>query len=182
MRASLSLAQCAPTASPHVECLPSAGRVKRPTNLISIDALRELLTLDRETGRVYFKARPHASKESRFPRHKAGSLADTGTYPTRGYRRIRICIGGVPHDLLAHRVVFALAHGRWPEHEIDHINRDRTDNRPENLRDVSHAVNMANSTARLNLRRASRVSPVRLDAGVSSAPASAEALSSVKGC
>jgi len=35
-------------------------------------------------------------------------------------------------------------HRRWPEHDIDHINGVRADNRISNLRDVVRAVNLQN--------------------------------------
>lgn len=44
----------------------------------------------------------------------------------------------------AHRVVFFLYHGRWPDGEIDHINGDRLDNRPLNLREADRSLNSAN--------------------------------------
>lgn len=44
----------------------------------------------------------------------------------------------------AHRVVWFLFYGEWPYFEIDHINRDRTDNRIHNLRDVTHKTNCNN--------------------------------------
>lgn len=47
---------------------------------------------------------------------------------------------------MAHRVVWALYYGNWPEHTVDHINRDPSDNRIENLRDVSQATNNTNKS------------------------------------
>jgi hypothetical protein len=47
---------------------------------------------------------------------------------------------------VAHRVAWALYYGSWPEHTIDHINRDPSDNRIENLRDVPQAVNNTNKS------------------------------------
>ena len=41
------------------------------------------------------------------------------------------------------RIVFRMFKGFWPN-EIDHINRIKDDDRIENLRDVSHLVNMQN--------------------------------------
>jgi hypothetical protein len=40
--------------------------------------------------------------------------------------------------------MFFMAHGRWPAEYLDHINLDRSDNRPGNLREVSHAQNHQN--------------------------------------
>lgn len=50
---------------------------------------------------------------------------------------------------LTHRVIWYLHYGKWPAHNIDHINRDRLDNRIENLRDVSQSINTRN---RANVR------------------------------
>jgi hypothetical protein len=44
----------------------------------------------------------------------------------------------------AHRLAWALAHGKWPEQQIDHINGDKTDNRLCNLREASGRVNSEN--------------------------------------
>lgn len=44
-----------------------------------------------------------------------------------------------------HRVIFLYHHGYLPEHEIDHINRVRDDNRIENLREVSVQCNQRNT-------------------------------------
>jgi len=47
--------------------------------------------------------------------------------------------------LLAHRIIYAIAHGAMPAGQIDHINGNRMDNRIENLRDVSASENSHNS-------------------------------------
>jgi len=44
----------------------------------------------------------------------------------------------------AHRVAWAMHYGSWPKHTIDHINGDKTDNRIENLRDVTKSENCRN--------------------------------------
>lgn len=50
----------------------------------------------------------------------------------------------------AHRLVYAYFNGHFPEHEIDHINRVRSDNRIENLRDVTRAQNVWNEDRKPN--------------------------------
>ena len=47
----------------------------------------------------------------------------------------------------AHRLAFALMCGRWPN-VIDHVNRNRTDNRWVNLREANKAGNAKNAGLR----------------------------------
>ena len=42
------------------------------------------------------------------------------------------------------RVVYAWCTGAWPVNQIDHINRDWSDNRIQNLRDVDSRTNIQN--------------------------------------
>jgi hypothetical protein len=53
-------------------------------------------------------------------------------------------------EYLAHRVVWLLHHGCWPENQIDHINGVRDDNRIENLRDVGYVENARNAKKNSN--------------------------------
>ena len=69
----------------------------------------------------------------------AGRPALTSIDP-RGY--YRGAIGG--RSVYAHRVAIALCSGEWPSDEVDHINRDRSDNRLCNLRVVTHSENRKN--------------------------------------
>ena len=46
---------------------------------------------------------------------------------------------------LVHRIVYALHYGIFPE-VVDHVNRDRSDNRVENLRSADSCKNAWNST------------------------------------
>lgn len=77
-----------------------------------------------------------------FTRLSTSSRADT--IMTIGYRRVRVTIGGVKHEFLAHRLAWLMVHGRWPENEIDHINGDRSDNSISNLRHATRLQNARN--------------------------------------
>lgn len=67
-----------------------------------------------------------------------GSIA--GCIDDKGYRTIRL--GGKNYK--AHRLIWLYHHGEWPKNGIDHIDRDPGNNRIENLRDVSRALNNLN--------------------------------------
>ena len=72
---------------------------------------------------------------------KRGDLA--GAF-SRGYIHIRVHDG----DYAAHRLVILYMTGKWPDHTVDHINLNPSDNRWCNLRDVPHSINCANSPAK----------------------------------
>lgn len=127
--------------------------MSEPASRPSVAFLSEAMRVDHDTGFLYWRERPrhHFLTELhwvRFNSSKAGQRADVGRYSSNGYRRVRMNYRSRRIAITAHRVVFAIVYGQWPQHEIDHINRDRTDNRPANLRDVTHAVNCQNFQGR----------------------------------
>ncbi len=71
------------------------------------------------------------------------SMATMGTYAgsvnARGH--VNVCVDNKMYA--AHQIVFLMFHGYIPK-EIDHINRDKTDNRIENLRSCSSNQNKGN--------------------------------------
>ncbi len=52
----------------------------------------------------------------------------------------------------AQRLVWLYVHGYFPEYEIDHKDRDKTNNRIKNLRIVTHTCNLRNTKIRSNNR------------------------------
>jgi hypothetical protein len=79
---------------------------------------------------------------------RAGKRADL-LNKALGYRRVRFAYAPYKDaSYWAHRVVWLLHHGDWPEHDIDHINRDRSDNRIENLRQATKQENCTNKAAK----------------------------------
>jgi hypothetical protein len=57
-----------------------------------------------------------------------------------------IGVGGKQYP--AHRLAWFYVHKEWPPGDIDHINRNRLDNRISNLRAVTRSQNLHNATPR----------------------------------
>ncbi|UOF81797.1 endonuclease [Caudoviricetes sp.] len=96
-----------------------------------LQRLRDALTYDSTTGEFRWTIWRGANA-------KAGSIA--GGTDSKGHRQIRFEMKLYG----AHRLAWVMTHGRWPDQELDHINRDRSDNRLLNLRECSHAENSKN--------------------------------------
>lgn len=73
-----------------------------------------------------------------FIRRSTGKVA--GHRKDNGY--LHFHFAGKKHG--AHRLAWLYVHGSWPEHDVDHINGIRSDNRIVNLRDVSRSENLQN--------------------------------------
>lgn len=111
--------------------------------------LRQLLRYEPETGKLFWRERKpfwfRGMKRSELTICLAWNVKYAGkeamTYTTSyGYLS-----GAVfEHGLQSHRVIWAIFYGRWPKDQIDHINGNRTDNRIENLREVSSLRNNQN--------------------------------------
>lgn len=98
------------------------------------DILFDKLAYDCETG-VFIWKRSSG-------RCAKGSVA--GATDKRGY--IFIKIDG--RNYSAHRLAWYFVHGQWPESEIDHENRNPSDNRISNLRQCTRSENNANTGIR----------------------------------
>jgi hypothetical protein len=112
--------------------------------LIPIEYLRECFDCDFATGFLTWKHRPREHFVTKrgwsiFNVKYAGKLA--GTLHVKGYLVVRLTFNGREFLLGVHRVVFALAHGRWPMYGVDHRNGVRSANNLNNLREATNAQN-----------------------------------------
>jgi hypothetical protein len=95
------------------------------------------LQVDTETGDIYSTM----VLESRFGNHR-GLYKLIGWSDPDGYKRIHLRDGKRSKGVAAHRIVWLSAHRDIPDnYVVDHINRDRTDNRLPNLRLLHHSLN-----------------------------------------
>lgn len=118
------------------------------------DVLRQLLSYDPETGKLFWKERDvrwfkdgRRSAQGnadwwnkRFAGKEAFTAREGSGYASGG-------IFGVIHK--GHNVIWVMENGSI-QGEIDHINGDKADNRLCNLRDVSRAENMRNKSRNAN--------------------------------
>ena len=126
--------------------LPTERMVQRGSD-VPADTLARLLRYDPTTGALHWKARttdlfPHSlmpeAQCKTFNKQFAGKEALTAA--SKGYR-----VGRLFNRMVqAHRVAFALHHGRWPTGQVDHIDGNPLNNTASNLREVTNAENHKN--------------------------------------
>ena len=103
--------------------------------MLTPERLREVLHYCEETGRWTWRVPPNW-------RFQIGDEA--GSINHSGYRKIRID----GRFYLSSRLAFLFMRGSWPKHEIDHKNRDRSDDSWDNLREATRAQNNWNQGVR----------------------------------
>lgn len=124
---------------------------------LPVELLRSLLRYEPETGHLFWKERPVSMFKDHGGRYSAEWCCKTFNQKHAGKRALTAltdrgyCAGGILGRVYAaHRVAWALHHGSWPSDglEVDHINRDRQDNRIDNLRLASKTQNGHNKVMR----------------------------------
>lgn len=103
-------------------------------NTLTIERLREALHYDPRTGVFTWRRSTGRARAG----DRAGFVCDIHGYEFIG-------LGGIHHR--AHRLAWMYMTGAMPENVIDHRDGDRANNRFENLRDVTQAVNAQNIRA-----------------------------------
>jgi hypothetical protein len=103
---------------------------------MNAEFLKNFLNYNPETG-VFTRRHAWGAK-------LAGSII--GGLSPQGYWQIQIN----RRTYGAHRLAWLYVYGEWPKYQIDHINRNRSDNRISNLRDISRNENLHNTAAKCN--------------------------------
>lgn len=102
------------------------------------ERLKELLDYDPETGIFTRKVRT-----SNFIR--VGAITKKAKKDT-GYLMISVD----NREYRAHRLAFLFMEGYFPENDVDHIDRNRVNNKWNNLREVSRTCNLRNKAIQRN--------------------------------
>lgn len=101
--------------------------------LLDHNRLLELFTYEPETGKFL--------RNSTKGGQKKGSIAGS-IDPSTGY--IKISVDNKSYR--AHRLAWFYVYKRWPNDQVDHIDRNRANNAIENLREVDNRENQNNSS------------------------------------
>jgi hypothetical protein len=104
--------------------------------ILPIETLQRLFRYEHETGNVYWIA----EGKGRIKKKAAGTVVKAGY--------IGIMIDGKRY--YAHRIAWALHHGKHPTDQLDHINGIKTDNRIVNLREATNSQNGKNLSLNKN--------------------------------
>jgi len=120
----------------------------KPT--ISVDDLFSVLSVNFEDGKLFWKPRPrwafNSSRSFSIFKSKFEGREALTAYTSNGYLIGEIC--GERHR--AHRVVWAMRNGKWPDGDIDHIDGNRSNNAILNLRECTRSENLCNKRAQIN--------------------------------
>jgi len=114
---------------------------------LSFEVAKQILRADIESGELFWLSRDRSfftndlsfrTWNIRFAGKRADKLS------LSGYMKIKI----FGKSMFAHRVLWLLRYGKWPEMQLDHINGVRSDNRRTNIREASNQENSKNRKLR----------------------------------
>lgn len=106
----------------------------RKSQKLTQNRVRELLDYDPNTGKLTWRFS--------IAKNKIKQGTEAGCIDRANMRRL-VCIDGKTYK--AHRIIWLHVYGYEPECFIDHINRNPSDNRLCNLREVTNKCNIRNT-------------------------------------
>ena len=118
----------------NVQVVEVVTGIKKLRKNLTQERIKELFDFNEETGIL--------TRKPSLRDKKGGKVV--GCLANHGYLVVRI-----DYTLyLLHRIIWLYAYGYLPEHQIDHINRNKCDNRLENLREATRSCNVRNTGLR----------------------------------
>lgn len=99
--------------------------------ILTADYVRQIFNYDTDSGLLTWRIRTS---------NRIQLGAQAGNRDHYGY--LKVCVSYRYYKV--HRLIWLHVHGVWPTKQIDHIDRDKLNNRIANLRDVSQSVNQQN--------------------------------------
>ena len=105
-----------------------------PNDILAQKEIKEILDYNPDTGEFRWLISPSTNV----------SIGDIAGCNKRGYISIR----RNRKTYYAHRLAWVIMTGEWPEHQIDHINHNPSDNRWCNLREATNQENHKNQSLR----------------------------------
>ena len=102
-------------------------------NDLTQEYIKQILNYDPDTGEFVWRVNRHNRKLK-------GKIAGGISIKDHGYVEIRI--DGKKY--YAHRLAYLIMTGKWPKNEVDHMDRNRSNNILSNLRIVSQSDNCKN--------------------------------------
>jgi len=103
---------------------------------LTAEILRMLVLYDPATGLFYWRSSSGWGSCGRREGERAGNKRQGG--------RIRIQLPGYKLGFLASRLAWLYMTGEWPERQVDHKNKNKRDDRWENLREANNNQNQYN--------------------------------------
>lgn len=112
----------------------------------SVEYVRQ--ALEYRDGKLFWKVRPREQFATEkgwkiFNARDAGKEAGTLRPCKVGGDRWFVILNGIP--IQRYRLVWAIHHGEWCPHEIDHKDRDQLNDQIDNLRTTTRSQNIANT-------------------------------------